>query len=305
MKVISGRLDKIRFQKTCVAIGIFDGVHRGHQYLLKAMLSKATHAKSVVITFFPHPVHVLRPDLQLGYLVSLQHRLKLLEALGVDACIVINFTKKFARIEPQAFIRDTLVKRLGAKAIFVGEDFHFGRNRAGDVKLFEQLAPKYGYEMHGMPALMAGGTPISSTRIRKLVTTGKLSATEKLLGRPFSMLGQVIKGSGRGKELGFPTANVAYESSILPPNGVYAVRVFWKNKILKGAANLGLRPSFREINPHVHLEVYILDFKQDFYGQSLEVQFIKKIRSEKKFASSQALIRQIKTDVRRIRQILK
>ncbi len=306
MKVIYAN-SKTKLSKTAIAIGIFDGVHRGHQYLLKAMLKKAQQlkAKPVVITFFPHPAHVLRPDLKLGYLVSLEHRFQLLARLGVDACIVIIFTKKFAAIEPAAFIREVLVKRLGAKAIFVGEDFHFGRDRMGDIKLLQSMAHECGYEMHPIKAIHQGGQPISSTRLRNLITDGNITQPQKLLGRPFSIMGKVVKGDGRGKSLGFPTANVAYKNDILPPNGVYAVRVMGKYGILNGVANLGVRPSFKDKNPKVHLEVFIFDFKKDLYGQILEVEFIKKIRSEEKFNNVQDLIHQIQKDAHQARQILK
>ena len=306
MKVISLN-DKVRLTNTCAALGIFDGVHLGHRYLLNAMRSKAKQlkAKSMVITFFPHPAHVLRPDVQLNYLVSMEHRLQLLEDLGVDVCIVIPFTKKFAQVEPESFIRNVLVKRLGVRAIFVGEDFRFGRNRAGDVELFERLANECHYDMHAMPALRQGKDAVSSTRVRALITAGKIGSAEKLLGRPFSVLGEVMHGKGRGKGLGYPTANVAYDGGgILPPNGVYAVQVIWKNKILNGVANLGTRPSFKEKNPKVHLEVYIFDFNLSLYGQIIEVNFIRNIRSERKFENPQELIRQIKKDEQNARRIL-
>lgn len=305
MKVIYAP-GEIKKNPTVAAIGIFDGVHRGHRYLLKAMQRRAAELKcrSMVITFFPHPAHVMRPDIKLGYLVSLAHRLQLLEDMGVDMCLVINFNKKFASIEPGVFIRETLVKKFGVRAVFVGQDFRFGRDRSGDVGFFKRLAPIYGFEMHAMPALIDGKGPVSSTRIRALVGAGKLAAARKLLGRPFSVLGTVVRGEGRGKTLGFPTANVYYESQVLPPNGVYAVRVVWKGKVLKGAANLGLRPSLQDKNPQVHLEVYILDFKKNIYGQMLEVEFIKKLRNEKKFASLDMLTRQIQKDVCHVRAVL-
>jgi len=292
--------------RSAAAVGIFDGMHRGHQYLLRAMLRKAKtlKARSMAVTFFPHPAHLLRPDIRLGYLVSFAHRLRLLEGAGVQVCVVIPFTRRFASIEPQAFIRDVLVKRLGARAIFTGEDFRFGRNRAGDVGLFKQLAPVHGYQMHAVPALTSGGHPVSSTRIRGLITAGELTAAKQLLGRPFAVLGEVIRGKNRGKRLGFPTANVRYDNDILPPQGVYAVRVIWKDKTFKGAANLGLRPSFKEKRPKVQLEVYIFNFKGNLYGQAIEVEFIKQIRDEQRFATPMELAAQIKKDVASAKKIL-
>ncbi len=306
MKVIygTGQLD---LKKAALAIGIFDGMHRGHQYLIRKMVTRARALKAVpvVVTFFPHPAHVLRPGVKLGYLVSFAHRMQLMEELGVKLCVVVRFNKKVAAVEPEAFIRDVLVKRLGARAIFVGEDFRFGRNRAGDTELFNSLASRYGYTMHAIKALKSGSEAVSSTRIRALIAGGDLSGAKRLLGRPFSILGPVVHGKGRGKKLGFPTANVQYECDVLPPNGVYAVRVKHHNKILKGVANLGLRPSFKEKDPKVHLEVFLFDFKIDLYGKIIEVEFIKNIRSERMFQDPQELIAQIKKDEHEARRILR
>jgi len=299
MKAISlNGSSKLRLKKTCAAIGIFDGVHRGHQYLIKLMLTSARRlgARPIVITFFPHPAHVLRPDLKLGYLTSLDDRFRLLSDLGVDVCLVIGFNRSFAKIQPQKFIKDILVKELGVKAVFVGEDFRFGKDRSGDVALFQRLGPLYGYEMHAVSALKQGRTIISSTRIRKLVGEGKLNEAARLLGRGVSISGAVVKGSARGKRLGFPTANIAYEADILPPKGVYIVKVLLGKKKYLGLANIGTRPSFEKQISKLHLEAHILDFSKNIYGQRLEVEFLKKIRNEKKFASPQELVRQIQKD---------
>lgn len=299
MKIISLNGDpKLHLKKTCAAIGIFDGVHRGHQYLIKQMLMTARRlgARPIVITFFPHPAHVLRPDLKLGYLTSLDRRFRLLKCLGVDACLVVRFNRSFARIQPQKFIKDILVKKLGVKAVFVGDDFRFGKDRSGDIALFQRLGPKYGYEMHAVSGLKQGREVISSTRIRRLVGTGKLNEAVRLLGRGVSISGTVVKGSKRGKSLGFPTANIAYEEDILPPQGVYVVKVLLGKKEYPAIANIGTRPSFEKQISKPHLEVYILDFSKSIYGKHLEVEFLKKIRSEKRFSSPQHLIQQIQKD---------
>ncbi len=320
MKVMYG-LGPVKFKKIAVAIGIFDGVHRGHQMLIKSMVKEAKHlkAKAVVITFFPHPAHVLCPDLSLPYLMSLQYRLALLQELGVDAVLVIRFNKRFARIDPHYFIKKILVQRLHVQSIFVGEDFRFGRNRSADVTLFEQLAQGYGYRMHAVKALKQGGKVISSSRLRRLIPQGQLSEAQKLLGRPVSILGHVVHGSARGELLGYPTANVHYESALLPPQGVYAVRVVWKNKTLYGMANLGIRPSFKSRKPaspaglakggsggpKVHLEVHVFDFNVNLYGQEVLVEFLQRIRDEKAFPSKEDLICQIRQDEKTIRRLLK
>jgi riboflavin kinase/FMN adenylyltransferase len=299
MKVISlNGSSRLHLKKTCAAIGIFDGVHRGHQYLIEQMLATARRlkAKPIVITFFPHPAHVIRPDLKLGYLTSLDDRFRRLSDLGVAACMVVLFNRAFAGIQPEKFIKDILVKKLGVKAVFVGEDFRFGKDRAGDISLFQKLAPEYGYEMHALSGLKQGREIISSTRIRRLVSTNKLNEAARLLGRPVSIGGRVVKGKERGKSLGFPTANVDYEADVLPPQGVYVVKVLWGKKEYPAIANIGTRPSFEKQISKLHLEVHILDFSKNIYGQHLEVVFLKKIRNEKKFSSPQYLIQQIQKD---------
>jgi len=288
----------LHLKKTCAAIGIFDGVHRGHQYLIKKMLTTAQRlgARPVVITFFPHPAHVLRPDLKLGYLTSLDDRFRCLSDLGVAICLVVRFNRSFAKIHPEKFIKDILVKKLGVKAVFVGDDFRFGKDRSGDIALFQKLAVEYGYEMHAVSALKQGRTIISSTRIRKLVGEGKLNEAARLLGRGVSISGAVVKGSNRGKRLGFPTANIAYEVDILPPQGVYVVKVLLGKKKYLSLANIGTRPSFEKQISKLHLEVHILDFSKNIYGQRLEVEFLKKVRNEKKFSNPQELVQQIQKD---------
>jgi len=299
MKVISlSGLSRLHLKKTCAAIGIFDGVHRGHQYLIQKMLSSARrlHALPIVITFFPHPAHVLRPDVKLGYLTSLQDRFRLLKDLGVAVCLVVRFDRSFARIEPQKFIQDILVKKLDIKAVFVGNDFRFGKDRSGDINLFQKLSLEYGYEMHAVSALKQGREIISSTRIRQLMGAGQLKEAAQLLGRKVSISGIVVKGAKRGKSLGFPTANIAYEADILPPQGVYVVKVLLGKKEHQAIANIGTRPSFEQQILKLHLEVHILDYSRNIYGKRLEVVFLKKIRNEKKFPSPQALVKQIQKD---------
>jgi riboflavin kinase / FMN adenylyltransferase len=322
MKVISlnGR-SKPCLKKTCAAIGIFDGVHRGHRYLIKQMLATARRlgAQPIVITFFPHPAHVFQPKknkYSLEYLTSLQDRFRLLSDLGIAACLVVRFNRSFAEIQPQKFIKDILVKELGVKAVFVGNDFRFGKDRSGDIALFQKLAPQYGYEMHAVSALKQGGAVISSTRIRQLVETGQLNEAARLLGRAVAISGTVVKGSERGKSLGFPTANVDYlkgtvpwssrgqspSTTILPPRGVYVVKVLLGKKEYPAIANIGTRPSFEKQISKLYLEVHILDFSRNIYGKHLEVEFLKKIRNEKKFPGPQALIRQIQKDEALARQ---
>ncbi len=308
MKVIYGIGNRnLRLGHTAAAIGIFDGVHRGHRLLISRMQKAARRlkAKSMVITFFPHPAHVLRPDVRLPYVMSLPQRLKTLEALGVDICVVIRFEKRFAAIDPTVFIKDVLVKRLGVKAVFVGTDFRFGKNRSGDIALFESMAKDGGYEMHAVNALTNAGQPISSTRIRALLAEGKIAQAKRLLGAPVTLTGVVVKGDGRGKKLGFPTANIHCDTDVLVPNGVYAVEMVIAGKIYPGVANIGIRPSFRTKNPRVHVEVHLFDFKRNIYGKPIEVHLLKKLRNERTFPNPQALITQITKDTQTARTYFK
>ena len=299
MKVISlTGSSKLRLKNTCIAIGIFDGVHRGHRYLINKMLQSAKRlgAKPVVITFYPHPAHVLRPDLKLGYLTSLAERFCRLKELGVDTLLVVPFNRTFARIPAQQFIKEILVKKLGVRAVFVGENFRFGKGRSGNTELFQKLASTYGFEMHAVPSLKLGGVVISSTRIRELVQVGKLKEAARFLGRGVSVGGIVVKGRMRGRTLGFPTANIDYEADIIPAQGVYIVKARLGNKEYPAIANIGTRPSFEKQIAQLFLEVHILDFSKNIYGKRLEVEFLKKIRNEKKFSGPQQLIAQIRKD---------
>ncbi|MDE2027672.1 MAG: bifunctional riboflavin kinase/FAD synthetase [Candidatus Omnitrophica bacterium] len=298
MKIISlSGHSKLSLKRTCAAIGIFDGVHRGHQYLVKQMLATARRLKlkPIVITFFPHPAHVLRPDISLGYIISLEERFAMLKALGVDTCLVVKFNRAFAKISPEQFVRDILIRKLDVKAVFVGENFRFGKDRSGGVATFERSAQEYGYEMYAVRALKQGPHIISSTLIRQLIGEGKIAQAARLLGRGVSASGPVVKGAGRGRLLGFPTANVAYEADILPPQGVYIVGVRLGSKDYPAMANIGTRPSFED-RSKLHLEIHILDFSASLYGKHLKVEFLKKIRNEKKFHNPKALVRQIQKD---------
>ena len=307
MKVIY-RLGTLRLKKTAIALGIFDGLHRGHQLLIKSMVTEARKlkAKATVITFFPHPAHVFRPGIQFPYLMSLQQRVEALKSLGVDIVIVIPFNKRFAQVSPGDFVGKILVGQLGAKSVFVGENFRFGKDRSGDVILLKELSAKYGYRMHAVKTLKQGKEPISSGRLRRIIPEGDLKQAKQLLGRPVSAWGKVVKGASRGKALGYPTANVHYEQDVLPPHGVYAVRVIWKKRSYYGMANLGIRPSFKdkEQNPKTHLEVHIFDFNHNLYGQDILVEFFKKIRDEKKFPSKELLVLQIQRDEKRVRSLM-
>lgn len=302
MRIFYGLEKFPKLKNAVVALGVFDGVHIGHRYILRSAVNKARaiKTKSVVVTFFPHP----QKDQSL---YSLAHRLKLILSLGVDLCLVIKFTPKFSRISAESFVKDILVDKIGAKYIFVGKNFRFGRAAQGDWKLLNNLSQLCGYKLNAFRVVRAFKKPISSTCIRKLILQGKLAQAQKLLNSPVTVLGTVIKGISLARKLGFPTANINPHHEILPPSGVYAVKVIRGLKIYQGICNIGNKPTLsaalrKKIDKHV--EVYIFDFRKNIYGQDLEIQFVSKIREEKKFPSLLDLKSQIKKDILKAQKIL-
>ena len=290
-----------------IAIGVFDGVHLGHQRVIAQARddARAAGGMSVVLTFDPHPMRVLQPEKAPLLLTSTEHKLKLIEQLGVDACLLLTFDRPFSETPPETFISMIADARIHLREICVGSRFRFGYNRAGDVRLIEKLAPAHGFTVKEIHSVHTGdGEMISSTGIRQHVLQGRIDRAAQLLGRPFSVLGVVEQGDHRGHKLGYPTANLNPHNEVLPPNGVYAVRVLVKNEKLGGVVNIGVRPTFAEGEHKRVLEAHIFDFDRDLYGQEVEVVFLKKLREEKKFDSVDALKQQIAADVQAAREIV-
>ncbi|PIQ88271.1 MAG: hypothetical protein COV72_09160 [Candidatus Omnitrophica bacterium CG11_big_fil_rev_8_21_14_0_20_42_13] len=319
MKVIYGLGNKAAqyiYNKPCVALGIFDGVHLGHRHVLASLVreAKKTGKEAVCITFFPHPLKILSSKNIFIHLVSLPHRLKLIQELGVDVCIVINFNRDFARIRPEEFIK-ILADVVKPYAIFVGSNFTFGRAASGDIKLLKKLAKKFNFKVRDISPLKLDGKIISSTLIRGLIKEGNLILAKKYLGRNISILGRVIKGKSVGRRLGYHTANIDTEGEVIPPAGVYAVKVklvnpdlyserFAYNKKYYGIAYIGTSPTMKFHYRLNRLEVYIFNFKANIYNKLLEAEFIAKIREEVKFSSLELLAAQIKKDVNKAKHIL-
>lgn len=291
MKVISGigRVKKI--QRPVVALGVFDGLHRGHLRILKELTryAKQVKGKSVVITFSPHPQSEL-------HLYSLDHRIRLLEKIGIDISVVIGFTPSFARVSASEFIDNYLIKKIHPYSIFVGKNFTFGKGGRGRPSLLKKYAKRYDVKLKIFPICKIKGKSISSTYIRRLILSGKLSEAARFLGRPVSILGTVVKGSNLARYLGFPTANIRPHHEVLPPAGVYLVEVRLGNKKFNGLCYLGSKPTFKKQNIR-HVEVHIFRFNKNIYGRDLEIKFIKKIREERKFNSIRQLAEQIKKDI--------
>jgi riboflavin kinase / FMN adenylyltransferase len=293
-------------QKVCLAIGVFDGVHLGHQRVMGQARddARAANGTAVVLTFDPHPMRILQPDKAPLLLTSTDHKLALIDKLGMDACLLLTFDQPFSLTPPEQFINTVAHQTNQLQEICVGTRFRFGHDRAGDVRLMEALAPRYGFVAKEIQSVMLGEEMISSTAIRQHVLNGRLDNAAAMLGRTFSILGTVESGDQRGRELGFPTANLNPHDEVLPPDGIYAVRVVVGKEQLGGVVNIGVRPTFADAQPRRVLEVHILDFTRELYGQKVEVLFLSKLRNEQKFSSAETLKTQIAADVRAARQIL-
>lgn len=293
-------------QNVCLAIGVFDGVHLGHQRVIGQARDDARRlgGTSVALTFDPHPMRVLRPEQAPLLLTSTEHKRQLIERLGVDACLLLTFDKEFSLTPPEQFIELVARKTNQLQVICVGTRFRFGHDRAGDVRLIENLAPAHGYIAREIEPVTVNGEIISSTAVRQHVLAGNLDSAAGMLGRSFSILGTVEKGDHLGHRIGYPTANLNPHNEVMPPNGVYAVRAVIGKETFGGVVNIGVRPTIEQ-RPHRRvLEAHIFDFHRDIYGTDVEVSFIKKLRDEKKFESVDALKAQIANDALAARAIL-
>jgi len=287
-----------------VTIGNFDGVHVGHRAILDRVHEKAGEAGllSVVLTFDPHPRKVLSSPESLRLITDIRTRCGIFELLGVDVMVVIDFTREFASESAEKFI-DRWLMMLSPREVIVGYDFNFGRGGAGTIDMLEKEGKKRGFGLRVVPALQADGMVVSSSRIRNLVEGGEVALAEKLLGRPYAVFGPVIKGHGRGKRLGIPTANIGTEAELLPCDGVYAGEVVLENEPMPAMVNVGANPTFDDMYRSV--EACILDFDKDIYGEELELRFRRRIRSETKFSGPEELVRQIEKDKRSIQKFFR
>lgn len=287
-----------------VAIGNFDGVHLGHQALLKQLIedAKVRGVEPVVLTFFPHPVEVLKPEKTLERLTTAQEKLALLGTYGVAAVLVQTFDKTLAELTPKEFVTRFLVEGLKAKSVHVGNNFCFGKNRSGNTEVLRTLCQEAEIELCLAKEVVSDSKKIGSTEIRKLISEGKVEQAAVHLGRPFFITGNVGHGDKRGREIGFPTANLAVPSDkLLPKNGVYAVSVTWQEETYPAIANVGVRPTFQEKTPKKLVEVHLFDFTHRIYDENLKVEFLKFIRDERKFPSLDALKAQIQQDINQVK----
>lgn len=290
-----------------LAIGVFDGVHRGHQKVIQTCVDEARRLLgiSAVLTFHPHPAKVVRPESAPRLLTTEEQDRELFDKLGVELCVTIDFDSKIQQMRATEFLELLLRSCPTLRAVIVGHDWHFGRERDGNFGVLKEFC-----ESHGLTAIQVepvvdsqSGEIISSTRIRKLIGEGKLEEAERLLGRPFAIRAKVVGGAGKGRGLGFPTANLETDNEIVPPVGVYKVRVRSGSQSWRGAMNIGFRPTLdKKPGDHPVLEVHLLDFSGHLPGQELEVEFLRRLRDEKKFSGPDELKAQIARDVEAVRR---
>jgi riboflavin kinase/FMN adenylyltransferase len=312
MKVVRGRgtlaVELGRPLRTpTVAIGNFDGVHLGHQALVAAARdrARADGGEAVILTFDPHPARFFAPELAPPMITTLARRLELLAQAGADVVVIEPFDAAFAALEAPRFVADVLRGDLGAQHLVVGYDFTFGRARQGTPPLLVELGKSLGMGVTVVPPVSAGGVVCSSTKIREFVLEGRVEGARMLLGRPFELGGEVVRGAGRGRTLGIPTANVRPEGELLPRTGIYAARAGAGALDRVAAVSVGTNPTFVSGEPHVTVEAYLLDFDGDLYGQRLELTFWARLRDERRFASVDDLLREIDRDIARTREIVK
>ena len=287
-----------------VTIGMFDGVHRAHQRLVRTAVSLAQRfrAPSVAVTFDPDPEYVLQPDRPVQSLMPLARRAELLGDLGIEIVWVIRFTPSFARVPAEAFVRDVLHRRLRARIIVVGEAFAFGRSRRGDLPLLRALGHRIGMRVVAVPTVRVGGERVSSSRIKRLIEAGELTGAARLLSRPPELSGVVVHGSGRGRRIGVPTANLRVQDAVWPPTGVYAVRMQHRARRFRGVMNLGVRPTFG--GGPLTCEVHLFDAHPRLYGQTVRVELLRRLRNERRFRAPAALASQIARDIAQTRRLL-
>jgi riboflavin kinase / FMN adenylyltransferase len=295
--------DTRAYPKPVLALGNFDGVHLGHQAIFQHVVARAREVAgtSMVFTFEPHPLQVLAPEKAPPLLTTYEQKIRLIAAFGMTVGLRVPFTEQFARQEPLEFVREVLWRRLSIHEVVVGHDFRFGHRRAGTVDFLQAQAEHFGYQVTVIPAIMQGDTVVSSSNIRRLLLAGHVEQAARLLGRYYAIEGPVVEGFRRGRQLGFPTANVRPINAIVPRQGVYTVRVEWEKRLYPGVANVGYNPTFG--NQALSVEAHLFDVDVQLYGATVCVEFLHRIRDERKFASVAELAAQIACDAQEARTV--
>lgn len=292
-------------KETALTIGVFDGVHLGHRHLLSHLINQARGKDLIsgVITFRFHPQHVLQPQNHLPYLTSLKERIKLLETAGVEIVIPLTFSPELAQVSAEEFV-SWIRKHLKMRLLIVGPDFALGRNREGNAARLRSIGAEASFSLEVVSPMLLEGEVISSTVIRQALMRGDITTAHKLLGRPFSLSGEIVHGAGRGRSLGFPTANLAVDATqLIPADGVYVTRAYVADKLFSSVTSIGPRLTFGSQERTV--EVHLLDTQKDLYQQELRIEFLERLRHNRQFASAAELVTQIERDVEQARAILR
>jgi len=299
-------LEQVSVENAWLTIGSFDGVHRGHQEIVRNLVTgaRATSAPTVVLTFYPHPLFVLRGQNGPFYLTSPQERAALLGELGIDIVITNPFNQQVAATSARDFM-GKLKRHLGLRQLWVGQDFTLGRNREGTLPVLRQLGVELGYEVQVLPPVEVDGLGISSSQIRIFLGKGEVDTAARMLGRPYRLTGKVVHGDGRGHTIGIPTANLAiWLERLVPKAGVYACQARFAHRIYAAAVNVGVRPTFDGKTLAPQVEAHLLDFEGDLYDQEIQLDFITRLRDEQRFPNIETLVNQIHHDINRTRSLL-
>lgn len=309
MHVLTTEIDNLHVPgdldgESLLTVGAFDGIHLGHQTLIRHLVARAREEGRLagLVTFYPHPAAVLRPQRPPMYLTTPGEKAALLEPLGLDWVVVASFTEDLAATSPRDFVR-TLYERVRMRGLWVGPDFALGRGRSGDLPALKRLAQEMGFEVHDLPYVTEGGDKVSSSHLRVLVQRGHVEEAMRLLGRPYSVAGEVVRGAQRGRCLGYPTANVAvHQERVVPANGIYATLARLGQECFPSVTSIGVRPTFD--NGERSVEAYLIDYAGDLYGRDLVIEFVARLRPERRFADVKDLVAQIERDVAASREAL-
>jgi riboflavin kinase/FMN adenylyltransferase len=294
---------RLRLTESVVTMGNFDGLHLGHRCLIRSAVEDARRLGnlSIVLTFEPHPLKILAPERAPKLILSHKDKMQLLQSFGIDIVVIQNFDAAFADLQPETFVRNVLIGRLDIRKIWVGKDFRFGKGRKGTVADLMRWGAESGFEVAIVEPIVVDGTRVSSSKIRQLIEEGRVDEAQRMLGRYHFISGKVVAGRRRGRELGFPTANIATRTEVIPQDGIYATLFQIGAERLLSVSNIGVNPTFGP-GPRT-IESFILDFDEDLYGESVKLSFVKRLRGEKKFASIDPLVMQMGEDVKNARAV--
>lgn len=306
MQVIKSKnYNEFKGSNTCLAIGAFDGLHKGHQLIINKAIEAAreNNYPAAVLSFFPHPLEIIDGKNPPPAVVSRQQKISLLQEMGIDYYFEQKFDQEFSQLRAEQFVNNILLDKIKVNTVVVGDDFRFAYKNEANVEILSKMAELHDFQAKIITQLHDSDDRISSTRIRALLKNGKIETAARLLGRPYQVCGKVIHGKKRGRKLGFPTANLKLETNyVLPPEGVYAVKVYYDQQEYTAAANIGYNPTFN--NHDISFEVYLLDFEKNIYGERLCVDLIEFIRGERQFKNKEELINQMQQDILYTRQLL-